>query len=179
MKHYIFERVQCDMKLTCIRSCMLPPSIIEMARLFLPPPLFSKRRNTHLELELGSGGTPGETLVTGEDSLVTELLPELSALSTIEGRVSWNTYSIRSNWLYSADVSFVLSRRKQIKLTGHTLRPAWSTSLDLSSSESDSEVGNVSRLGLTGPVRGHDTPVVLLGELDTEQSACGRMIGMR
>lgn len=69
-------------------------------------------------------------------------------------------------------------------LTGHSLRSARSTGLDLTMTKSansldswvtfsdlpslktDGEVGNVDRLGLTGSVRGHDTPAVGLRELD-------------
>lgn len=68
-------------------------------------------------------------------------------------------------------------------LTGNTLGTARSTGLDLTAItsatrlgmnsvihvpglEGDGEVGNVGRLGLTGTVRGHDTPTAGLGELD-------------
>jgi hypothetical protein len=71
-------------------------------------------------------------------------------------------------------------------LTGHSLRSAWSTGLDLTrivsysvekrradlpGLKTDGEVGNVDRLGLTRSVRGHDTPAVGLRELDAASLA--------
>ena len=42
---------------------------------------------------------------------------------------------------------------------------------DLPGLETNGEIGNVDRLGLTGSVGGHDTPTVGLGELNTGLSA--------
>ena len=83
-------------------------------------------------VELRGGGTAGETLGAGVDSLVTELLLDTEKLVVL----------------------------------GDTLGTARSTSLDLTGAETDGEVGNVGGLGLTGTVRGHDTPAVRLRELD-------------
>ena len=86
----------------------------------------------------------------------------------------YDTYSIRRSWLYSIIVSLLSLPDSSVhddagyRLTGNTLGSAGSTSLDLASAESDCKVGNVGGLGLAGTVRGHDTPVVGLRELDTD-----------
>lgn len=127
-------------------------------------------------VQLGGGGSPGKTLGSSVDSLVAELLP-VSSVEFTSTRLK--AYSIRRSWLYSG-----MSAPKDLTvgtLTGNSLRSARSTGLDLTgnvnirltsfgydlpSLETDSKVGNVGGLGLTGSVRGHDTPSVGLSELN-------------
>jgi hypothetical protein len=59
---------------------------------------------------------------------------------------------------------------EKLVVLGNTLGTGRSSGLDLTGAESDGEVGNVDGLGLTGTVRGHDTPTVGLGELDAALS---------
>lgn len=54
---------------------------------------------------------------------------------------------------------------KQSVVLGNTFATRGSTSLDLTNTESDDEVGNDSVLRLTTSVRDHDAPTVRLGEL--------------
>jgi len=64
-------------------------------------------------------------------------------------------------------VTELLLDTEKLVVLGNTLRSAWSTGLDLTGLKTNSEVGNVGRLGLTGSVRGHDTPAVGLSELNS------------
>ena len=64
-------------------------------------------------------------------------------------------------------VSELLLNLEQSVVLGNSLRSAGSTSLDLTGPQSNGQVGNVLRGGLTRSVGGHDTPVVGLGELNS------------
>jgi hypothetical protein len=57
---------------------------------------------------------------------------------------------------------FFLNTEKLVVL-GKTLRTARSTSLDLTSTETDNEISNGGIFGFTGTVRDHDTPTGGLG----------------
>jgi hypothetical protein len=60
--------------------------------------------------------------------------------------------------------SELLFDAEELVVLGQALRAAGSASLDLTSAETDNNVGNGEILGLTGAVRDHDTPAGLLGE---------------
>jgi hypothetical protein len=53
---------------------------------------------------------------------------------------------------------------EKLVVLGQTLRAAGSTSLDLTGTETDDDIGNGVVLGLTGAVRDHDAPSGLLGK---------------
>lgn len=55
---------------------------------------------------------------------------------------------------------------EKLVVLGNSFGSARSTGLDETSLEGDGQVGDVDGLGLTGSVRGHDTPVSGLRELD-------------
>jgi hypothetical protein len=59
-----------------------------------------------------------------------------------------------------------------ISLSSSASETRRSGAADLPGLETNGEIGNVDRLGLTRSVRGHDTPTVGLGELNTTLSAC-------
>jgi hypothetical protein len=66
-------------------------------------------------------------------------------------------------------VTELLLNAEDLVELGETLRSGRSTGLDLTSTETDSNVGDGDILGLTGSVRDHDTPTVgvrVLGSLD-------------
>lgn len=63
----------------------------------------------------------------------------------------------------------VLDAKKSIVL-GDTLAASGSTSLDLTNTEGDDEVGNNSVLSLTATVGDHDTPTIRLSKLRTVSS---------
>ena len=56
---------------------------------------------------------------------------------------------------------------EQLVVLRHTLRASRSTSLDLSGTQSDNEVGDDGVLSLTAAVRDHDTPAIRLCQLRT------------
>jgi hypothetical protein len=56
---------------------------------------------------------------------------------------------------------------EELVVLGNSLGSTGSTSLDETGLEGDGQVGNVDRLGFTGSVRGHDSPVTGLSELNT------------
>jgi hypothetical protein len=56
---------------------------------------------------------------------------------------------------------------EELVVLGNSLGSTGSTSLDQTSLEGDGQVGDVDRLGFTRSVRGHDSPVTGLSELDT------------
>jgi hypothetical protein len=63
---------------------------------------------------------------------------------------------------------FLLDAEDLVELR-KTLRSGWGTSLDLSSTETNNDVGNGDIFGLTGAVRDHDAPAGtkgILGSLD-------------
>jgi hypothetical protein len=95
------------------------------------------------------------------------------------------TDSIRRSWLYSTKTlsAGLLSRTKildslatrsdrqgapvLISLNHHELHAGRDVERSLPGPQGNSQIGNVGRFGLTGSVRGHDTPSVRLRELDT------------
>jgi hypothetical protein len=57
---------------------------------------------------------------------------------------------------------------EKLVVLGNSFGSTGSTGLDETSLEGDGQVGDVDGLGLTGSVRGHDTPVAGLSELDAD-----------
>lgn len=66
---------------------------------------------------------------------------------------------------------FLFDSEKLVVL-GNSFGSTRSTGLDETSLEGDGQVGDVDGLGFTGSVRGHDTPVTGLSELNAEISSC-------
>mmetsp|Transcript_6485 Transcript_6485/g.19015 ORF Transcript_6485/g.19015 Transcript_6485/m.19015 type:complete len:237 (-) Transcript_6485:775-1485(-) len=62
--------------------------------------------------------------------------------------------------------SELLFDAQKLVVFGSAFAAAWCAGLDLTSAESNSEIGNVVVFGLTRPVGGHDAPAILLGKLD-------------
>lgn len=58
---------------------------------------------------------------------------------------------------------------EELVVLGNSLGSTGSTSLDETGLEGDGQVRDVDGLGLTGSVRGHDTPVARLSELNAER----------
>jgi hypothetical protein len=80
----------------------------------------------------------------------------------------------------SVVTEFLLDTEDLVEL-GQALRSGWRTSLDLSSTETNNDVGNGDILGLTGAVRNHDAPAStegILGSLDS-LSDCADLVDLQ
>jgi hypothetical protein len=81
-------------------------------------------------VKLGSSGAVGQTLPTGVDGLVTELSPKFVSLLYASGNICKLTRFGGAGCtlnMRQLSVSVILG----CLLTGHSLRSAWSTGLDL------------------------------------------------
>lgn len=116
-----------------------------------------RKRSRLLLLEGGSGLASREALLTSVHGVVSDFLPERQKSQAVRHCVRWK---------HMQRVKDVLDTEKLVVL-GNTLASGRGTSLDLTNTKSDDEVGDERVLGLAGAVRDHDTPAVGLAELST------------
>uniref|UniRef100_A0A7C8ZAU4 Uncharacterized protein n=1 Tax=Opuntia streptacantha TaxID=393608 RepID=A0A7C8ZAU4_OPUST len=101
------------------------------------------------------------------------LSPEASCLQNFFTLVGLNRFSEVCSSINSFSTELFFNAQELVVFS-KTLRPAWSSSLDLTRCQTHRKVSNESVLSLTTAVASHHTPSCLLGHLHSFNTLCHR-----